>query len=240
MILFGLYSTPSINKFIVELGREIDEKLGVESIYIAWGGDAAAELQAFGVAPIFLPEPNPFQRDYSNSFPSHCSQVTAYNYDIQWLIEVEEHFEFTGRNKNSLVSEAVCAIEYYENLFLMARPKMVVLWNGEQLYNRILRSIARHIGVPVIFIERGPLADTLFVDREGVNAAASFVGHKMPAPTPDGLQWARGRVEQYLIDNESAWGQPELVDESLLFQRVGITGCEKLILLPPRLMKILI
>lgn len=232
MIIFGLYATPSINKHLVKVGRRIESDIGIQSMYIAWGEDARDELLDCGVCPVFLPEPNAFQETVHFQGAKYTSRSTGLEYDIKWIVDVERQFNIPLHDQDMLAQRAIFSIDYYELLMVAARPKLIVLWNGEQLYNRVLRSIASHLNVEVIFIERGPLPDTLFWDETGVNAGASFINKELSSPTLASHKYWSERITKYLLDNDSAWSQPDFREKEELHIRINYSSIKKVVFLP--------
>ncbi|WP_339668763.1 hypothetical protein [Dasania marina] len=232
MLLFGLYSTPEINQFLVNVSKRIQLNCKVGSVFIAWGEDAKNELESFDVNPVWLPEPNPFQKHISLPDMNYTSRSTELKYDIEWIIDVERQFNIPFHDPDMLAQRAVFAIDFYELLIASIKPKLIVLWNGEQLYNRVLRSVAGHLNIEVVFIERGPLPETLFLDETGVNAGASFINKHISSSSPGSCRHWSKRVSKYLLDNNSAWSQPKTYEENKLFKKINYTPERRIVFLP--------
>lgn len=207
MIVFGAYSTPGINRFLVETAAKLQATLGAESFFIAWSSDARRELEALGMQVACYPSPALRQhRDHRDAEPSLA--IVSCGYDSAWLGEVAEATPDYWATEFDQEHEIRAALALAEIVFTLLKPRLLVLWNGEHVGSRALRFVARQAGVPVLFVERGPLADTLLADTAGVNAHASFADAPVGDVEPSALEWARARVEAYLGGNESAWGQP--------------------------------
>lgn len=208
MIVFGAYSTPGMNRFLVETAKKLCSTLGANSFFLAWSSDARKELEALGMKAACYPSPALRQhRGHRDAEPPWG--IVSCGYDSAWIGEVANATPGYWGTELDRRHEIRAALALAETVFTLLKPQLLVLWNGEHAGSRALRFVAGQVGVPVLFIERGPLADTLLVDAAGVNAHASFANALIGDVKPSALEWAKTRVETYLGGNESAWQQPE-------------------------------
>lgn len=232
MIIFGVYNTLSINRFLKHLREHLKSNHGIDSVFFSWNLEAYKELKSLGTDSTYFLNPGVILLDEPIPNRSYVSRLTAKTYDLDWIIEIEKHLSYHGLNREGLLRKAVCCIDLYESIVARLNPKLFVLWNGEHLCNRILRAIAKHCGIQVVYIERGPLPDTIFFDPDGTNASSSVTTCKFDMPEKQATQWARDRVQDYITSDESTWEQPGILSEELFKQKIGVPPNKKLVLLP--------
>lgn len=63
--------------------------------------------------------------------------------------------------------------DLYLSLIKEVDPGLIVLWNGEHASELVIRSTAEKHDIPVVFIERGPFANTYHLDDFGITASSS-------------------------------------------------------------------
>lgn len=63
---------------------------------------------------------------------------------------------------------------FYQNIINTIQPCIALIWNGHHSCEYILRKTCEKKGVPYLFLERGPLPGTLFMDSDGISTDSSF------------------------------------------------------------------
>jgi len=127
----------------------------------------------------------------------------------------------------------------WQNMLGLARPRAVLVWNGHQLPRSTLVERAGRWGIPVHYVERGPFADTLQVDTQGVNGRSSLA--RRPASDYDTPLGAAQQTElRQFLDHlqrtgASAWAQPAKTNETELRERLRIPSKAKLLFYPGQL-----
>lgn len=70
----------------------------------------------------------------------------------------------------------VAYVNALNNIISYIKPFYLVIWNGYTGYvANILRVLGQYKEIPMAFIERGLLKDSLFIDSKGVNGASSLI-----------------------------------------------------------------
>ncbi len=124
----------------------------------------------------------------------------------------------------------------WDVLLQCVRPRAVLVQNGGAIWEATLAAAARRPGLPVLYVERGPLPDTLQVDPQGVNGGAAFARAAFvqePAPLSAAereelgayVEWVRGC-------GASAWEQPEAESAHSLRRRLAIPEGARVLFFP--------
>lgn len=97
---------------------------------------------------------------------------------VKDFVEVEgkRRPELTWPSRQASTSQSVGRhVEAIIAILTMIQPDHVVIWNGFTGYvANILRKICEVDQIPTAFLERGLFKDSIFIDRSGVNGAASI------------------------------------------------------------------
>ena len=104
-------------------------------------------------------------------------------------------------------------------------PSLVVIWSGHHAQEIILAELARQRGVPLAWIERGPLPRTLHFDRLGVLGGSS-VAHQSSWSwrSPDERRHWRDVLDRFIgtLGDTTWWEQPDAVGPAAFRERLGI------------------
>lgn len=102
----------------------------------------------------------------------------------------------------------------YAALLSQWNPSLVAVWNGHHPQEMILAELARERGIPVVWLERGPLPRTLHFDREGILGGSAVAKQRAWEWQSDSEQRRWSAVfQRYLasIGNTTWWAQPDSV-----------------------------
>lgn len=125
------------------------------------------------------------------------------------------------------------AIGHWFRTVTTLNPAVVVLWNGQHVSEMILDAVSRSCDIPVLYVERAPIAQALFADEGGVSAA-SAVAHLPDWPTPEAAWQTRAsRVIAGLAGGgETWWEQPRSrhVDRATLRRQLEIPESARVLL----------
>lgn len=125
----------------------------------------------------------------------------------------------------------------YEYLFEQLRPSVTMVWNGGALVPGGLAAISTRRGIPVFYLERGLVPDTLAVDPRGVNYGSSIAGDRwnercVPEPSAD----ERGRMVDYCRrlckGGQSVVAQGLHQGRAASRERLGIPAGARVVLFP--------
>lgn len=95
---------------------------------------------------------------------------------------------------------------FYQNIINAIQPCIALIWNGHHSCEYILRKTCEKKGVPYLFLERGPLPGTLFMDSDGISTDSSFSKDftACAANNRSKVKYAKN----YDPDKFTWWGQP--------------------------------
>lgn len=88
-------------------------------------------------------------------------------------------------------------------------PVLTVIWNGQHVAELILAAASRLGGIPVLFAERAPITDALFIDERGLSSASAVAATRpWPMPPAGWQSLAHGLCEQIVQTRSTWWEQP--------------------------------
>ena len=88
-------------------------------------------------------------------------------------------------------------------------PVLTVIWNGQHAADLILAAASRLGGIPVLFAERAPITDALFVDDRGLSSASAIAATRpWPMPPADWQTLAHTVSDQVVQTRSTWWEQP--------------------------------
>lgn len=88
-------------------------------------------------------------------------------------------------------------------------PVSTVIWNGQHVAELTLAAASRSGGTPVLFCERAPITDALFVDQKGLSSASEIVSSgRWPAPAAEWRELAVSICGQISRTRSTWWEQP--------------------------------
>lgn len=124
----------------------------------------------------------------------------------------------------------------YERLFDIVDPDLVVTWNGWSFVQALPVLLARRAGRAVLFLERGLVPGTLFVDPQGVNAGASVRRRGRADAAPGMDAETRASLEAFCrklgSEGQSIVAHGASVAAADLRARLGLAPADRLVLLP--------
>lgn len=101
---------------------------------------------------------------------------------------------------------------FYQNIINTIQPCVALIWNGHHSCEYILRKTCEKKGVPYLFLERGPLPGTLFMDSEGISTDSSFSKNFSACATKNKSK--TGYAKNYDPDKFTWWAQPNKKEEN--------------------------
>jgi hypothetical protein len=105
------------------------------------------------------------------------------------------------------VALAMLAREHLERLEALA-PVATLLWNGHHVTELILAAACRRGGTPLLYIERAPLSDSLFVDEEGLSTASRVARQRTWPASPAWTRRAAAIAREMAKTHATWWEQP--------------------------------
>ena len=112
-------------------------------------------------------------------------------------------------------------------------PAVVVIWNGQHVVEIILDAASRWVGVPVLYVERAPIAQAMFADDRGLSAASDVA--RRVSWTVDDERWrtcATDAIRRMAAGRHTWWEQPESRNSDALTLRreLGIPAKARVLL----------
>ncbi len=92
-------------------------------------------------------------------------------------------------------------------------PAVVLNWNGHHVVDVILDAACHKAGVPVLYVERAPMAQALFIDERGLSTDSAVVRHG--SWTVDDDRWrscAMAAIARIAAGRHTWWEQPDSRD----------------------------
>lgn len=117
-------------------------------------------------------------------------------------------------------------------------PAVVVVWNGHRAVEMILDAVSRWIDVPVLYVERAPVAQTLFVDEGGLSAASDVARRAAwDVRDPRWHDCAIAVSRRIAAGGHTWWEQPDSHhgDAMALRRRLGIPADARVVLFASQL-----
>lgn len=163
--------------------------------------------------------------------------------EVEWLdrlpLDVDEIVRreklWTGRGgsqRTRRVAVHVSAAAHAAALALL-RPRLVVMWNGEQTQELILRELISWCHGSVCFAERSPLPGWLYLDPQGLMARAQFAGAEIRWEEEAQHKAWRGTVQAYrdlLVSKGSTWyPQADVASPEELRKQLAIPSGHKVV-----------
>jgi hypothetical protein len=88
-------------------------------------------------------------------------------------------------------------------------PVLTVIWNGQHAAELILAAASRLGGIPVLFAERAPITEALFVDEHGLSSASAVAATRpWPMPPANWQALAHAVCDQIVQTRSTWWEQP--------------------------------
>lgn len=168
------------------------------------------------------------------------------NFDRRILKDLSDYDKFLGwswvSNQNLNEDEfndyqALTILKAYDFIFKKFRPHLAITWNGVALLQKALAFLARTYDVPVLFLERGLLPQTLYVDTEGVNYKSSIAGdkwfnNKIPYPDTQKINMTKNYCKKLKEEKRSVVDSGNQISVEEIKIRLGIGPSSKVILFP--------
>ncbi len=177
------------------------------------------EYYVFPTSPLSL-APNSFTSNTPGNLANLlCPIDELVESDDLWQTDVFDQETNTQRKLGldfitSIISEA----------FAMLEPSLVLIWNGHHPIEHLLHSLAKKENCPVLFVERGPFPQTLFVDKRGISADSKFVQQKttsIPATSKWLDIWDRFKLKNS-ESRDTWWKQPEQLGKEAWRSKLNI------------------
>lgn len=99
---------------------------------------------------------------------------------------------------------ALLAAERLHYLQTLA-PALTVIWNGQHVAELILAAASRQGGAPVLYAERAPITDALFVDDEGLSSASRVAAARPWPPPPAAWRDCAAAVSRRITEMRATW-----------------------------------
>lgn len=172
----------------------------------------------------------PQLRSSSPSGSLHRVVRDAMRIDAVWRADRLRREE-VARRRRSLSALA----DWTAALLTAVGARAVVVWNGLDPAETLLRGVAGELGLPTLVAERGPFAETLFVDPDGTSAS-SAVTRLRAARWLNAAERRRGHARLDALAHWMArrastwWKQPARQDVSTLRERLQIAPGRQVVL----------
>lgn len=114
------------------------------------------------------------------------------------------------------------------------KPSLVVIWNGRHAIEEDLADIARAVGCPLAWLERGPFPGTLQLDDKGILAASSVAkidnwSWHNPEGQQQWLETFEKLLETYNKGATSWWAQPDSQGGETIRKKLGIADDKRIV-----------
>jgi len=161
----------------------------------------------------------------------HARMRDALDFD-----EVVGTFAGDALTRADRTRRACLYLDFWAVLLHVVRPQVTLVWNGWSVENAALALMARCLGSEVLFVERGPLPETLQVDPDGVNGGSAFAAQPFRSEastlSPEAEQAVAAYARRLRRGGESAWEQPARQATSTLRARLGIPPTGRVVFFP--------
>lgn len=116
---------------------------------------------------------------------------------------------------------------FYRAVLSVARPALLVFWNGSLPGELLLADLAHSEGCPVQFMERGPFPGTVHLDKAGILAASHIATEKNWTwnTQEERAHWrdVMLKIEQSCSGGKNTWwGQPNFVGAEVFRKKLAI------------------
>jgi hypothetical protein len=105
-----------------------------------------------------------------------------------------------------------------QHVVSLCRPGLVLIWNGFQPENLIVRALCKQVGCPVAYLERTPWPGCISLDREGILSDCSFLQEEVvwtnASERADALS-LYGRYQSAVSQAEITWWPQPKSSESV-------------------------
>ncbi|MGB2879824.1 MAG: hypothetical protein WBD24_06560, partial [Candidatus Omnitrophota bacterium] len=158
--------------------------------------------------------------------------------DEESVLERERIWCGTEHSKDQLEARKR-AIHIYANFYASVlntvRPVLSVMWNGTHSQSMIFNDVCKKAECPIVYIERGPLVETLFLDEKGILCDSSIA--KEPeckwASEGEAEKWRHAMAEikkAYQAGKSTWWEQPKSIGPENLRKKLGIPSGKKIVM----------
>jgi cell pole-organizing protein PopZ len=113
--------------------------------------------------------------------------------------------------------------DYWFRMLASLDPAAVVIWNGQHVGEVILDAVCRWVGVPLMYVERAPVANAMFADDVGISVASRVA--RMAEWTVDDDRWRRCAdvvIDRMASGQHTWWEQPESRGEEAAALRTAL------------------
>jgi hypothetical protein len=173
--------------------------------------------------PMSLIEQIPIPRELT---VADCTINELLKREIEWVGEPATPTAESHRVRSLIQIEV-----FYRDIINQISPDVVAVWNGHHPIEMILNGLCESANIPRLFLERGPIPGTLFLDPEGILADSGFAKNAAFDKTPKRrLQLMRRVSKWYDPSRLTWWDQPESGDAATLRDRLGIPAGAKVLL----------
>jgi hypothetical protein len=175
VIVAFCWDNPTLLPSYLELIKTIRDDWEVDVVFVTTGIQTKLTLIATGHDAVTI-------RDLYNVARTKPAPAVS-PADISRLTEIERLLDWRwypappaarGEEYHALQAERTFAA--YEYVLDQLRPRVVLVWNGGVLLPGALAAVAAGRDIPVFYLERGLVPDTLVVDSRGVNFASAIAG----------------------------------------------------------------
>ena len=175
VIVAFCWDNPKLLPPYLELIKTVREHWEVDVVFVTTGVQTKLTLIAAGHDAVTI-------RDLYNVTRTKPAPAVS-SADTRRLTEIERLLDWRwypappavrGEEYHTLQAERTFAA--YEYVLDQLRPRVVLVWNGGVLLPGSLAVIAAGRDIPVFYLERGLVPDTLVVDSQGVNFGSAIAG----------------------------------------------------------------
>ena len=173
-------------------------------------------------------------RDIRHRFSNEVLEgLSDYDRKLGWQWIPQENYSA----KEFYLRQSSVVVQAYDFFWRYFRPHMAIVWNGVPLFQRALTLLAHTYGAPVLFLERGLLPQTLYVDTEGVNYKSSIAGEKwfnerIPYPDKKKIKMAKEYCQKLEKEKKSVVDSGDQISVEEIKTKLGISASSKVILFP--------
>jgi capsular polysaccharide export protein len=175
-ILAFCWGSPTLENAYLNLIEELSRRVPLNVTFITTDSDAKLRFLTKGVQAFTVQDlVSSITSNEIKLPPIDLDDLFAYDIHMNWRwVPTAESFD--NETYHRFQSEQI--LRAYTTLWKMIQPHLVLTWNGFISIQKILTILADYYNVPVFYLERGLMPDTLSIDPEGINYGSHVGGEK--------------------------------------------------------------
>ena len=171
--------------------------------------------------------------NYSGFNKKILTDLSEYDRTVRWAWVPNQNLT----EEEFYIYQSLKIINAYNFIWKNIRPHLAITWNGVTLLQKALVVLAHASDVPILFLERGLLPQTLYVDTEGVNYKSSIAGQKwfnkrIPYPDKRKIKMAEDYCKKLREEKQSVVEMGDALSIEAIKKKLDIRASSKVMLFP--------